>query len=486
MADKYQLFIGGEYCDATSGRTFEVACPGNNETLAEVASGTAEDVDRAVRSAAEAFRNPAWRNLEVQQRVKLLQGVGDLILNRLEEVARLEALDTGNPIRYVKEYYLPGAAECFEFFPPLAYSLTGEQIPISPPRFDYTLYEPLGVVAVIVPWNDPLEIASARLAAALAVGNTCILKPSPMAPLSCLRLGEILNQAGLPSGVVNIVAGPDDEVGTNLINHPLVDMISFTGSVRTGQVIQEAAARTTKRLSLEMGGKSANIVFQDADLSKAVPGAAQAVYLMSGQNCIAGSRLFLHDRIHDEFLAGLVEESERYRVGDILDPETVMGPLISPEQLAKVEQYVASAQEEGAKLMIGGSRLSDPEFAKGNFYPPTIFTDVQPQMKIAREEIFGPVISVFRFSSLEEVIRMANDTYYGLGAGVWTENLSRAHQVAGLLEAGTVFVNTFNEFYYQAPFAGYKQSGLGSEYGLDALKQYAQRKNVLIRLAFEG
>ena len=482
MENQYQLFIDGEYCDAKGGKTFEVTCPGNNEGLAQVASGTAEDIDRAVRSARRAFDNPTWRKLEVQQRVELLEKVGDLILARLDELARLEALDTGNPISDVRKYYLPGAAGCFRFYPSLAYSLTGQQIPVSPQRFDYTLYEPVGVVAVIVPWNDPLEIASARLAAALAAGNTCVLKPSPLAPLSCLRLGEIILEAGLPPGVVNIIAGSDDEAGTPLINHPLVDMISFTGSVPTGQIIQEAAAKTTQRLSLEMGGKSPNIVLADADLSKAIPGAAQAVYLMSGQNCVAGSRLFLHDRIYDEFLEGLFEESKRYRVGDILDPQTMMGPLISPEQLAKVEQYVASGQEEGAKLVFGGSRLSDAELGRGNYFPPTIFTDVQPEMKIAQEEILGPVIAVFRFSSVEEMVRMANDTYYGLGAGVWTENLSRAHQLASLLEAGTVYVNTFNEFYYQAPFAGYKRSGLGSEYGLDALKSYVQRKNVIIRL----
>jgi acyl-CoA reductase-like NAD-dependent aldehyde dehydrogenase len=482
MTIKSQMFIAGEYCDASDGRTFEVVCPATNEILAHVASGTAEDVDRAVRAATQAFENPSWRKIEVRHRVELLQKVGNLILEHQEELARLEALDTGNPISDVREYFIPGAAGCFEFFPTLSYHLTGQQIPISSQLFDYTLYEPLGVVAVIVPWNGPLEISCARLASALAVGNTCVLKPSPLAPLTCLRLGKIFLEAGFPPGVVNIIAGTDDDVGAALIHHPQVQMISFTGSVRTGQIVHGAAAKTTKRVSLELGGKSPNIVFPDADLSKAVPGAAQAIYQMSGQNCVAGSRLILHESIHDEFVSRLIDESNRYRVGDVLDPQTTMGPLISSSHLTKVKQYVTSGLEEGAKLVLGGSGPSDPHLKRGNYFLPTIFTEVSSWMKIAREEIFGPVLCVFKFSSTEEAVSMANGSHYGLGAGIWTQDLNRAHRLAGLLEAGTVYINTYNEFYNQIPFGGYKQSGIGYEYGLDALKQYVQRKNVLIRL----
>lgn len=478
----YQLLIDGEFCDAIGGRTFGVVCPATNEILGQVASATPEDVDRAVKAAARAFVDPAWRYMGPMHRVGLLKRVGNLVLTHLEELAHLEALDTGNPIRDVKQFYIPGAAGCFEFFAPLAHHLIGDQIPISPQYLDYTTYEPLGVVAIIVPWNDPLEIACARLATALAAGNTCILKPSPLAPLTCMRLGGIFLEAGFPPGVVSIIAGSDDQVGTALINHPKVQMISFTGSVTTGRTILEAAAKTIKRVCLEMGGKSPNIVFPDADLSRAVPGAAQAIYLMSGQNCVAGSRLFVHEAIYDEFVSRLIEESSRYRVGDPLDPETMMGPLISPNQLNKVKQYVASAQAEGANLVLGGTAPSAPKLQHGNYFLPTIFTEVRPSMRIAQEEIFGPVLCIFKFSSVEEVVRMANTTEYGLGAGIWTQDLKLAHQLAKDLQAGTVYVNTYNEFYSQAPFGGYKQSGLGYEYGLDALKQYAQRKNVLIRL----
>jgi acyl-CoA reductase-like NAD-dependent aldehyde dehydrogenase len=481
MSEEYQLFIDGEYCDATEGRSFPVTCPGTNEVLAHVPAATVEDVDRSAKAAARALKDPVWRQMAVRDRVQLVQKVGQLILKRQEELARLESLDTGNPIRDTA-VYVAGAADSFQFFPPLAYHLTGEQIPVCSDRFDYTLYEPIGVVAIIIPWNDPLEIACGKLAITLAAGNTCILKPSPLAPLTCLRLGEIFLEVGLPRGVVNIVTGTDEEVGTALINHPLVQIISFTGSVPTGQVIQEAAARSTKRVVLELGGKSPNIVFPDADLNRAVPGAAQAIYSMSGQNCVAGSRLFVHEHIHDEFVERLIEESKRYPVGDPLDPRTVLGPLISPVQLAKVKNYVANGREQGAKLVLGGSGPSAHELRRGNFYLPTIFTAVEPAMKIAQDEIFGPVLSVLTFSSLEEVVRLANDTYYGLGAGVWTQNLSLAHRIASLLEAGTIYINTFNEFYQQVPFGGFKRSGLGFEYGLDVLQQYTQRKNVLIKL----
>jgi acyl-CoA reductase-like NAD-dependent aldehyde dehydrogenase len=482
MAKGYQLFIDGEFCDASGGRSLEVACPATNEVLAHVPAGTAEDVDRAAKAAARAVKDPDWHQLPVRDRVDMLRKVSTLISDRQEELARLEVLDTGNPIRDVKGFYVPSAAANFQFFPSLAYHLTGQQIPISPDRFDYTLQEPIGAVAIIVPWNDPLEIASGKLALALAAGNTCILKPSPLAPLTCLRLGEIFLEAGVPPGVVNIVTGTDNEVGSALINHPLVQMISFTGSVPTGRIIQEAAARSTKRVVLELGGKSPNIIFPDADLAQAVAGAAQAIYWMSGQNCVAGSRLFVHESIHDEFVDRLVEESKRYPVGDPLDTNTVLGPLISSGQLTKVKNYVASGKDQGAKLVLGGCGPAAPALQRGNYFLPTIFTEVRPTMEIAREEIFGPVVSVLRFSSLDEVVSTANDTHYGLAAGVWTQNLSLAHRIASLLEAGTVYINTYNEFYQQVPFGGLKRSGLGFEYGVDSIKQYTQLKNVLIKL----
>ena len=419
--------------------------------------------------------------MTVTARVELLKKMTAAIQNRKEELTRIEVLDSGNPIREVQEGYLPSAAAAFQFFPPLAYHLTGSQIPISPDRFDYTLYEPVGVVAIIIPWNAPLEIACTKLAISLAAGNTCILKPSPLAPLSSLYLAEIIREIDLPRGVVSILTGTDEEVGESLINHPLVSMISFTGSVPVGRLILEAAARSTKRVVLELGGKSPNIVFPDADLDSAVSGAAQAIYSMSGQNCVAGSRLFVHKSIHDEFVERLVEESRKYTVGDPLDPETVLGPLISARQLSRVQDFIAGGSNQGAKLVMGGCRPTAPDLQCGNYFLPTIFTDVQPGMDIARDEIFGPVLSVMKFDTPDEVIRLANDTQYGLGAGVWTQNLSLAHRMASLLNAGTVYINTFNEFYHQVPFGGYKRSGLGFESGLDVLRQYAQRKNVLIK-----
>ena len=439
-------------------------------------------MNRAVAAARCAFESRAWRDLEIKDRVEMLRKLGDLILRSKDEFAEIESTDTGNPIRFTRDFYIPGAAGCLDFYPRLANHLTGQHIPVSQNYLDYTVYEPLGVVAIIVPWNDPLEIACGRVATALGAGNTCILKPSPLAPLACLRLGELVLEAGIPPGVLNVLSGADAEVGTPLIHHPGVDMISFTGSVRTGELIQQAAAAGTKRVCLEMGGKSPNIVFPDAGLDKAVPAAAQAVLLMTGQNCVAGTRLFLHEKIHDKFVERLLAECDQYPVGDPLDPSTVLGPIISKGQLQKVRQYVKSGVEEGASLVIGGDAPTNPALAKGNYFTPTVFIGMKPAMRIAREEIFGPVLSVFRFSSTEEAVALANDTEYGLAAGLWTRDLKLAHRVASQLRAGTVYVNTYNEFFLQTPFAGHRRSGLGSEYGLDALQQYSLRKNVMVRL----
>jgi acyl-CoA reductase-like NAD-dependent aldehyde dehydrogenase len=479
---QYRLLIGGELCSATDGRTFEVLSPASNSVIAQVPAGSAEDVNRAVAAARSAFDSRAWRDLEIKDRVEMFQKLGNLILRSKEELAELETSDTGNPIRFTRDFYIPSAAACFDFYPRLAYHLTGQHIPVSPNHLDYTVYEPLGVVAIIVPWNSPFEIACGRVATALAAGNTCILKPSPLAPLTCLRLGELVVEAGIPPGVLNVLSGADAEVGTPLIHHSGVDMISFTGSMRTGEMIQQTAAIGTKRVCLEMGGKSPNIIFPDADLDKAVSGAAQAVLLMTGQNCVAGTRLFLHEKIHDEFVERLIAECEQYPLGDPFDPSTVIGPIISKEQLRKVRQYVKIGVEEGANLVVGGDVPATPALSKGNYFTPAIFSGVKPAMRIAREEIFGPVLSVFRFSSTEEAVQLANDTEYGLGAGLWTQNLKLAHRVASHLRAGTVYVNTYNEFFLQMPFAGYRRSGLGFEYGLDALQQYSQRKNILVRL----
>jgi acyl-CoA reductase-like NAD-dependent aldehyde dehydrogenase len=478
----YRLLIGGELRGATNGDTFDVTSPATNEVITRAPAGSLADVNQAVSAARAAFDSGPWRDLEIKVRVEMLRRLGQLILDAKDELAEIEARDTGNPIRFTRDFYIPGAAGCLQFYPPLAYHLSGQHIPVSQNYLDYTLYEPLGVVAVIVPWNDPLEIACGRLGSALGAGNTCILKPSPLAPLTCLLLGELAIEAGLPTGVLNVLSGADAEVGTPLIHHAGVDMISFTGSIRTGELIQQAAATSTKRVCLEMGGKSPNIVFPDADLDKAVPGSAEAVLLMTGQNCVAGTRLLLHEKIHDEFVERLVRQFGQYAVGDPLDPATFLGPIISKAQLQKVKQYVQSGIEEGAALVTGGDAPEGPSFAKGNYFAPTLFTDVKPSMRIAREEIFGPVLSVFRFSSTEEAVALANDTEYGLGAGLWTRDLKLAHRVAARLRAGTVYVNTYNEFFLHVPFAGHRRSGLGSEYGLDALQQDSQRKNVMVRL----
>ncbi len=481
--DKPSLYINGELRAGRTGRTYTVLNPAINEPLAEVPRASAEDVNDAVQAAASAGADPAWRDLEVATRVEMLRRVSRGILERLDALASLEAQDTGNPISDVRRFYLPGAAACFDFYPSLAYHLAGQQIPISPTRLDYTSYEPLGVVAVIVPWNDPLEIACGRLATALAAGNTCVLKPSPLAPLSCLELGTIFAEAGLPAGVVNIITGLDDESGMPLISHPLVRMISFTGSVQTGQLIQQTAALHTQRVSLEMGGKSANLVLADADLERAVPALAQAIYLMSGQNCVAGSRLLVPEQLHDDLLDRLIAESAKYTLGDPLDPATVLGPLISPRQLERVVGAVRGAIQQGCRVVLGGSPPEDARLSRGNYYLPTILTDVGPEMSVAQEEVFGPVLSVLSYRSIEEAIAICNGTLYGLGAGIWTRDLGSAHRLARQIQAGTVYVNTYNEFYLQSPFGGLKRSGIGHEYGLDALREYSQLKNVIVNTA---
>jgi acyl-CoA reductase-like NAD-dependent aldehyde dehydrogenase len=475
------MLIGGKWVEAAAGKTFETINPATGEVLARVAEGDAEDVDRAVKAAACAFAGQ-WSRMAPPERQRILLRIGDLIEQHGDELAQLETLDNGKAIVESRHVDIPAAAETFRYYAGWVSKLYGETNPADPSFFSFTLREPVGVCGQIIPWNFPLLMAAWKLAPALACGNTCVLKPAEQTPLTALRLGELLLEAGVPEGVVNIVPGYGPTAGMALVRHRLVDKIAFTGSTEVGKLIHRETADTLKHVSLELGGKSPNIVFADADVEAAVQGALTGVFFNQGEVCCAGTRLFVEAKLHDQFAEAVARHAGGMKQGPGLDPTTQVGPLVSQEQLERVCGYLDVGRREGTKALVGGERNTAPGLEKGYFVKPTVLTNVRNDMRIAQEEIFGPVVAVLPFEDEQDVVRQGNDTLYGLAAGVWTRDVSKAHRVARALKAGTVWVNCYNVFDPAAPFGGYKESGYGRELGRYALDLYTQVKAVWMRI----
>jgi acyl-CoA reductase-like NAD-dependent aldehyde dehydrogenase len=472
-----QLLIGGKWTAAKSGKTFESINPANEEVLAVVAEGDEADIDEAVKAARKAFDEGKWPSMGPHQRTRLLLKIADLIEQHADELTTLETLDNGVPLM-VTQGMVTGAVETFRYYAGWPTKVYGETNPSDPSMFNYTLREPVGVCGQIIPWNGPLAMAAWKIAPALACGNTVILKPAEQTPLTALRLVELLLEAGVPEGVVNIVTGFGETAGAAISAHPDIDKVAFTGSTEVGKLILQASAGNLKRVSLELGGKSPNVIFADADLQKALPASMAAFCAMSGQVCAAGTRIFVEQGFHDEFVDQLAKVTASIKPGDPLAPGTFMGPLVSKDQFDRVKSYLEVGKKEGAKVAIGG----DTGSGKGYFVNPTIFTGVKNNMRIAREEIFGPVAAVIPFKDENDAVLQGNDTTYGLAAVVWTRDISRAHKVARALKAGTVWVNTYLELDVGSPFGGYKQSGIGRELGKHSIDLYTQVKSVFVRL----
>jgi phenylacetaldehyde dehydrogenase len=478
-----QMFINGQWTDAASGKTFDTPNPATGETLARVAEGDAEDIDRAVRAARKAFDDGPWTRMTPSERGRIIWRIGDLILEHADEFAQLESLDNGKPFAVARAADVPLAADMFHYMAGWATKIEGNTINISVPFMPganfhaYTLREPVGVVGQIIPWNFPLLMAAWKLGPALATGNCVILKPAEQTPLSALRLAELIAEAGMPDGVVNVVPGYGETAGAALAAHNDVDKVAFTGSTEVGKLIVAAAAGNLKKVTLELGGKSPNIVFDDADPA-AVTGAANAIFFNHGQCCVAGSRLFVQRDRFDEVVNGVAEIAKSIRLGPGLEQDTQMGPLVSEEQFQRVTGYLESGKADGATAVTGGGRFGD----RGYFVEPTVLTNTTPDMKVVREEIFGPVVVAAPFSDLDEIAAAANDTDYGLGAGIWTKDISKAHALAKKIRAGTVWINCYNVFDAALPFGGYKQSGWGREMGHEALEAYTEVKAVCAQL----
>jgi len=476
-----QNLIGGKWVSAASGKVFDVFNPADGSVLTHVPDSDQQDINQAVASARKAFESGPWRQMTPSDRGKLLWRIGDSILAHADELAELESIDNGKPRAVARVADIPMAADLFHYMAGWATKIEGNTIPIGAPGafHAFTLREPIGVVGQIIPWNFPLLMAAWKIGPALATGNCVVLKPAEQTPLSALRLGELLLEAGLPEGAVNIVTGFGETAGAALAAHDNVDKVAFTGSTEVGKLIVKAAAGNLKKVSLELGGKSPNIIFKDvADLEQAINGAANAIFFNHGQCCCAGSRLMVERDIFDEVVAGVAEQAKKIKLGAGLNDETEMGPLVSEEQLRRVTNYMSQGKQAGACYVTGGSRAGD----RGYFVQPTVVKDVKPDMSIVREEIFGPVVVAEAFTKPEELIPRANQTNYGLAAGVWTRDISKAHRTAAALKAGTVWINCYNVFDPALPFGGYKQSGWGREMGHEVLELYTQTKAVVIGL----
>lgn len=478
--ETYQLFIDGKWVDAVSGRTFKTYNPATGELNAVVAEADQEDVDLAVKAARKAFKSGPWADMAPSDRGRLLNKVALALWEKLDFLAEVETRDNGLPINETRHIAIPAMIDVLEFYAGLPNKVQGETLASPKGRLNYTLKEPLGVIGAIVPWNFPLMLTMWKLAPALATGNTIVIKPAEDTPISTLELVKIFQEAGMPDGVINVVPGYGKVAGDALVSHPDVDKVAFTGSTATGRLIMQAASKNLKPVSLELGGKSPNIVFDDANIENAINGSMFGIYFGQGQVCASGTRLFVQEGIYDEFVAKFLEKAKKIRVGNPLDESTQMGPQTSLVQLERIEHYVETGIKEGATLLTGGERYKGA--GDGNFFTPTVFGDVTNDMTIAREEIFGPVLSIIKFKDEADVLEKANDTIYGLAAGVWTESLKRAHRMAEKLEAGTVYINTFSMLDSVAPFGGTKQSGFGKELGIQALDMFTEMKLVWIDL----
>jgi aldehyde dehydrogenase (NAD+) len=472
-----KMLIDGKWHDGMSGKTFATINPATEEKNADVPYGSKEDVDLAVKAANHAFYQGDWSKMDARDRGRLIYQLADLIEKNIDELAALEVLDNGKPLREARNADLPLVIDCLRYYAGWADKIQGEVIPVRGRHFCYTKREPVGVVGQIIPWNFPMLMAAWKWGPALAAGCTIVMKPAEQTPLSCLRMGELAMEVGFPPGVINIVTGFGD-TGSALVKHPGVDKIAFTGHTDTAKIIMQEAAPTLKRLTFELGGKSPNIVFADADLDAAAAGAFLGIYLNQGQCCCAGSRLFVEEKVHDQLIDSLVKKARTRRVGDPFDNATEQGPQIDQAQFDKIMYYIDAGKKSGAKCVVGGER----EGGKGYFVKPTIFTDAKDDMEIMKDEIFGPVLSITRFKDVSEVITRANATNYGLAAAVWTQDINKAHRVADAVRAGTVWVNCYDAFDAAAPFGGYKMSGQGRELGAKGLDAYTETKTVVIKL----
>jgi aldehyde dehydrogenase (NAD+) len=477
-----RLFINGEFVDARGGETFATHNPATEEKIADVASAAAEDVDAAVKAArAQMEPGSEWQKMKPRDRGKILWRIADMLTARAEEIGRIETIDNGKPIFESQYVDTPAAAECLYYYAGWSGKVTGETLPVADNAFTYTLREPVGVVGTITPWNFPLMLAVWKIAPALACGNTVVAKPASNTSLSLLKFAEYAKECGLPAGVLNVIPGKGSVVGNAMVDHPGIDAIAFTGSTEVGRQIMARAAKTLKKVSLELGGKSPNIVFADADLDAAARGALNAIFYGKGEVCAAGSRLLVEESAHQELMQKVAERAAKMTAGDPLHPKTRLGALVSKDQMETVLRYIESGKSEGAKLLVGGER-ADIGTGKGYFVKPTIFDDVEVSHTIAREEIFGPVLATIRFKDVDDAVTKGNATVYGLAAAVWTRDISKAHRVARAVKAGTVWINTYNLYDPALPFGGFKESGFGRDQGRDALEKYMQTKSVWVNL----
>lgn len=474
-----KLFINGEFVDAESGETFETVNPATGEAITQIASADRPDIDKAVSAARRAFESGPYPKMSARERGKLLMKLSNLVHEHADELARLEAMDNGKPITEARHVDINAAATTLEYYAGWADKVEGSVIPVNGNFLNYTRREPVGVVGQIIPWNFPLLMFAWKIAPAIACGNTVVIKPAEQTPLTACKFGELCQEAGVPEGVINIVQGFGETAGASITSHPDVDKIAFTGEWRTGQIIMKACAGNLKRLSLELGGKSPNIVFDDADIPSAIKGAMMGIFFNQGEVCCAGSRLFVQKGIHDEFIQEFSHVAKSIKVGDPMDPTTQQGAQVSQEQFDKIMNYIkVGTEEDKAKLVTGGKRVGD----KGYFVEPTIFDGVRNDMRIAQEEIFGPVVAAIDFDDIDAVIAEGNRTMYGLAAAVWTNDIKKAHRVAHGLRAGTVWVNCYNVFDAASPFGGFKFSGFGRENGKQALDLYTETKSVWVNL----